>query len=147
MGFAVVAEEVRSLAQRCAQAAKDTASLIEESIDRAHQGKTKVDEVATAIRSLTAEAGRLKTLVDHISQDSEQQALGVSQIEKAIAQMGEVTHTAAANAEQSSAAAQELNAQSAALADVVAKLRGMVGDGGRPPLPQPLDYGYAEVDR
>ncbi len=50
MGFAVVADEVRNLAQRCAQAAKDTASLIEESIAKSNDGKTKVDQVATAIR-------------------------------------------------------------------------------------------------
>src|SRR5438093_4540947 len=52
MGFAVVAEEVRNLAQRCAHAAKDTAGLIEESIAKSNHGKTKVDEVAVSIRSI-----------------------------------------------------------------------------------------------
>src|SRR6202011_3561146 len=53
MGFAVVADEVRNLAQRCAQAAKDTAVLIEESITKSNDGKTKVDQVAMAIRAIT----------------------------------------------------------------------------------------------
>jgi methyl-accepting chemotaxis protein len=53
MGFGVVADEVRNLAQRCAQAAKDTAALIEESITKSNDGKAKVDQVATAIRTIT----------------------------------------------------------------------------------------------
>ena len=53
MGFAVVADEVRNLAQRCAQAAKDTAALIEESVVKSNNGRVKVDEVAAAIRAIT----------------------------------------------------------------------------------------------
>ena len=67
MGFAVVADEVRNLAQRCAQAAKDTAALIEESIVKSNDGKTKVDQVAVAIRAITEESAKVKTLVDEVS--------------------------------------------------------------------------------
>src|SRR4029077_12632547 len=67
MGFAVVADEVRNLAQRCAQAAKDTAALIEESIAKSNDGKAKVDQVADAIRSITESAGKVKTLVDEVN--------------------------------------------------------------------------------
>src|SRR5205085_5826691 len=56
MGFAVVADEVRNLAQRSAQAAKDTACLIEDSIAKSNDGKTKVDQVAAAILEITGEA-------------------------------------------------------------------------------------------
>ena len=80
MGFAVVAEEVRNLAQRCAQAAKDTAGLIEESIANSADGKVKVDQVAGAIRSIADESGKVKTLVDEVNVGSEEQAKGIEQI-------------------------------------------------------------------
>src|SRR4029077_21162338 len=67
MGFAVVADEVRNLAQRCAQAAKDTAGLIEESIANSADGKVKVDQVAVAIRAISDESGKVKTLVDEVN--------------------------------------------------------------------------------
>ena len=76
MGFAVVADEVRNLAQRCAQAAKDTAALIEESIAKSNDGKAKVDQVAAAIRAITEESAKVKTLVDEVSLGSQEQARG-----------------------------------------------------------------------
>lgn len=126
MGFAVVADEVRSLAQRSAQAAKDTATLIEESIAKSNGGKVKVDQVATAIRGITEDSSKIKTLVDEVSLGSEEQSRGLEQIARAITQMEQVTQTTAANAEESAAAAEELNAQSEALRDVVARLNAMV---------------------
>lgn len=129
MGFAVVAEEVRNLAQRCAQAAKDTAVLIEESIQRADGGKTKVDEVAVSIRAITAESSQIKILVDEINLGSVEQSRGIDQISKAISQMEHVTQNNAANAQESAAAAEELNAQAEAMKSIVKTLRAMV-DGG-----------------
>jgi methyl-accepting chemotaxis protein len=129
MGFAVVADEVRSLAQRCAQAAKDTASLIEESIAKSDDGKTKVDQVATAIRAITEESAKIKTLVDEVNLGSQEQARGIEQIGKAIVQMEQVTQKTAANAEESAAAAEELTAQSETLKSVVGRLTTMVGGG------------------
>jgi methyl-accepting chemotaxis protein/methyl-accepting chemotaxis protein-1 (serine sensor receptor) len=131
MGFAVVADEVRNLAQRCAQAAKDTAALIEESIAKSHDGKTKVDQVAMAIRAITEESGKVKTLVDEVNLGSQEQARGIEQIGKAITQMEQVTQQSAANAEQCASAAEELNAQSETLRDIVERLTAMVG-GGEP---------------
>jgi methyl-accepting chemotaxis protein/methyl-accepting chemotaxis protein-1 (serine sensor receptor) len=130
MGFAVVAEEVRNLAQRCSQAARDTASLIEESIEKSNDGKLKVDQVAAAIRSISEESARVKTLVDEVSVGSQEQARGIQQIGQAITQMEQVTQTTAASAEESAAAAEELNAQSEALNSIVARLTAMVGSGG-----------------
>ena len=129
MGFAVVADEVRSLAQRCAQAARDTASLIEESIAKSNDGKVKVDQVAAAIKAITEQAGMVRTLVDEVNLGSQEQARGIEQIGKAITQMEQVTQGTAANAEESAAAAEELNAQSKALKDIVARLKAMVGGG------------------
>ncbi|HUB82833.1 MAG TPA: methyl-accepting chemotaxis protein [Bryobacteraceae bacterium] len=129
MGFAVVADEVRNLAQRSAQAARDTAALIEESIARSQDGKSKVDQVADAIRLIIAEAAKVKSLVDAMSAGSTQQATGTEQIVRAITQMEQVTQQTAANAEQGAAAAEELNAQSVALKEIMSRLGEMVGAG------------------
>lgn len=127
MGFAVVADEVRNLAQRCAQAARDTASLIEESISKSHDGKAKVDQMAISIRAVTEESAKVKTLIDEVNVGSQEQVRGIEQISKAIAQMEQVTQKTAAHAEESASAAEELNAQSEALKDIVGRLAAMVG--------------------
>ena len=126
MGFAVVADEVRNLAQRCAQAAKDTSGLIEESIAKSDGGKSKVDRVAEALRGVTQEATQVRTLVDEVSVGSSEQASGLDQISKAVMQMEQAGQSTAATAEESAAAAEELNAQSATLMDVGQQLRGLV---------------------
>jgi methyl-accepting chemotaxis protein len=126
-GFAVVADEVRNLAQRSAQAAGDTAALIEESIAKSNDGKVKIDRVATAIRAITDEVAKVKTLIDEVNLGGQEQARGIEQISKAMTQMQAVTQTTAANAEESAAAAQELNAQSATLKDIVERLTAMAG--------------------
>jgi methyl-accepting chemotaxis protein len=130
LGFAVVADEVRNLSQRCAQAARDTASLIEESISKSDSGKSKVDRVAEAIRGVTTEAAQVKTLVDEVSLGSQEQARGLDQISKSITQMEQAGQGAAATAEESAAAAEQLAAQSATLTDIGRQLRTLV-DGGQ----------------
>jgi methyl-accepting chemotaxis protein/methyl-accepting chemotaxis protein-1 (serine sensor receptor) len=126
MGFAVVADEVRSLAQRSAQAAKDTATLIEDSIARSHEGKLKVDDVAQAIRAVTEDSEKVRAMVDEVRLGSEEQSKGIGQIGRALSQMEQVTQTNAASAEESAAAAQELNAQSELLKNVIGRLHAMV---------------------
>jgi len=126
MGFAVVADEVRNLAQRCAQAAKDTASLIEDSVAKSREGKIRVGDIAEAIRDVTEESAKVKTLVAQVCTGSEEQTRGIEQVAKAIVQMEQVTQQTAASAEQSAAAAEELNAQSEALNHIVKRLRVMV---------------------
>jgi methyl-accepting chemotaxis protein len=127
MGFAVVADEVRNLAQRCAQAAKDTAALIEESITKSNDGQTKVEHVAVAIQAITEESAKVKTLIDEVSLGSQEQTRGIEQIAKALTQMEQVTQQSAANAEESAAAAEELTAQASTLMEVVHQLSAMVG--------------------
>jgi len=130
MGFAVVADEVRNLAQRSAQAAKDTAALIEESISKSDGGKSKVDRVAEAIRAVSSDTAQVKTLVDQVSGGSEEQARGLEQIGKAITLLEQSGQTTAATAEEGAAAAQELTAQSAMLKDVGRQLRTLVDGSG-----------------
>jgi len=136
MGFAVVADEVRNLAQRCAQAAKDTASLIEESIARSGEGSSRLNEVAESIRSITDNSGRVKTLVEEINLGSQEQARGIEQVARAVSQMEQVTQKTAACAEQGASAGEELSAQSQSLRQAVDKLAEMVG-GARRPAPAP----------
>jgi methyl-accepting chemotaxis protein len=127
MGFAVVADEVRNLAQRSAQAARNTAVLIEESIAKSNDGKLKVDQVAKAIQTITEQSSQVKTLVDEVQLGSEEQSRGIEQIGKAITQMEQVTQKSAASAEESASAAQQLSAQSAALKDIVTRLNTLLG--------------------
>ena len=130
MGFAVVAEEVRNLAQRSAQAARDTASMIEESIARSSEGRVKLDQVSKAIRTITEKAGEVKVLMDGLNVSSGEQAHGVEQIAKAVTQVEQVTQTSAANAEETASAGAELSSQAAALRNLVARLEGLVGHAG-----------------
>ena len=130
MGFAVVADEVRNLAQRSAQAAKDTAALIEESISRSNEGSTKLTQVAEAISSITASANQVKTLVDEVNLGSQEQARGVEQISKAIVQIEQVTQRAAASSEEAASASEELAAQSQAIHVIIQQLQAMVNGSG-----------------
>jgi methyl-accepting chemotaxis protein/methyl-accepting chemotaxis protein-1 (serine sensor receptor) len=129
MGFAVVADEVRNLAQRSAQAAKDTAGLIEESIARSHDGQGKLDLVARGIHDITANVTEIKALVDEVNLGSTDQARGIEQIARAVSQMDQLTQKAAAHAEQSASAGEELSAQAMAMNEIVGKLTSLVGAG------------------
>ena len=134
MGFAVVADEVRNLAQRSAQAAKDTAVLIEEATTNASAGTTKVKALSESIERLGQQTTEIKQIVDEVSTASRQQAQGIDQVTQAIAQMEKVTQTTAATAEESAAASEELNAQAETSLHMVGQLEAMVGrdDSGRP---------------
>ena len=110
MGFAVVAGEVRNLAQRSAQAAKDTAAMIEASISRTQAGGTQMNRVSDAINSITSSVNEVKDLVEQVSSASRQQAQGIEQMATALSQMEKVTQTMAATAEESAAASEELTA-------------------------------------
>ena len=130
MGFAVVADEVRNLAQRCAQAARDTAVLIEESISKSNDGKLKVDHVAKAIQRITEQSAQVKILVDEVHLGSQEQSRGIEQIGKAIVQMEQLTQKAAASAEESASTAEQLKGESSTLKHVVQRLDSIIGSAG-----------------
>jgi len=137
MGFAVVAEEVRNLAQRSAQAAKDTTHLIEESIARAAEGKRKLDEVAASITGVTNAATKVQSLVEEVHGGSQQQARGIEQIARAVSRMEQVTQQLASTAEESAASGMELNAHARKVDDIVSGLRQLFTAAGPAPAPRP----------
>jgi methyl-accepting chemotaxis protein len=126
-GFAVVADEVRALARRSAEAARETSTLIDESIARTLSGRERVDAVAAAIGSLARQAAGVQALVDEVRRGSGEQQQALGGIGAALSQIEKVTLQSAAGAEQGSAAAEQLTAQAAGLEDVSAALEAMVG--------------------
>ena len=130
MGFAVVADEVRNLAQRSAQAAKDTAGLIEESISRSQEGATKVEQVGSAIAVVSENIVKVQGLVEEVRIASQQQTQGIDQVTQAVTQMEKVTQSTAATAEESAAASEELNAQAETSMQVARRLESLVGGTG-----------------
>ncbi len=127
LGFAVVAEEVRSLAQRSAQAAKETAAKIEDSVAKSQQGVRISAEAKESFDAIQKQVLELDTLASEISASCREQDEGISQVNTAISQMDKVTQATAANAEETAAAAEELNAQAVTLHDTVNALKALAG--------------------
>ena len=125
-GFAVVAEEVRNLAQRSAQAAKDTASIIEKNIQLSQTGVSVAEKVGTALVEINEHATKVNSLIDEINAASNEQAQGINQINVAVGQMEEVTQGNAANAEESASASEELSAQAESMREIVGQLNKLV---------------------
>ena len=130
-GFAVVADEVRNLAQRSAQAARDTAGLIEESIVGTNAGKTRLDQVALFVKSIVNSVTKVKGLVDEIGSSSEEQNRGIQEMARAISQIGQVTQAAAASAQENAAVGDELGAQSETLRQVIGHVGALIGGVGQ----------------
>jgi methyl-accepting chemotaxis protein len=121
-GFAVVSDEVRNLAQRAAEAAGNTSSLIEGTIAKINQGAELVrttDEVFTEVANSSNKAVEL---VDKIASASVEQAQGIDQVNSAVTQMDQVTQSTAASAEESASASEELNTQAQGMLDIVSEL-------------------------
>ncbi|MGD0815350.1 MAG: methyl-accepting chemotaxis protein [Verrucomicrobiota bacterium] len=127
MGFAVVADEVRNLAQRSAQAAKETAAKIETAIAKTAQGVEMSEKVAKSLTEIVTNVRKVDELVAEIATASKEQSNGVAQVNIAVTQMDKVTQSNAASAEESASAAQELNAQTHVLRGVVNELMKLVG--------------------
>jgi methyl-accepting chemotaxis protein len=119
LGFAVVAEEVRSLAARSKEAAQKTESLISDSVKHAAQGEATSRSVAGALDEIVSSVDQVTTIVGEISTAAGDQALALEQVNSAIHNMDAVTQRNAASAQESSAAASELNAQAEELAAMV----------------------------
>jgi methyl-accepting chemotaxis protein len=131
-GFAVVAEEVRNLAQRSAEAARNTGALLEESRKQAEHGVGVSAEVAGILAGLSGKVTDVAGLIAEVAAANEEQSKGVAQIGTAVNQVDKVTQATAASAEESAAAGETLFAQAKSLADTVLSLNGLVhGGNGR----------------
>lgn len=111
-GFAVVADEVRNLAMRAAEAAKDTAILIESTVKKVHSGRDLVNNANAIFSKVSESSNKVAELIDEISAASGEQNSGIEQINKAINELEKVTQQNSSSAEESAAAAGELHAQS-----------------------------------
>ena len=126
-GFAVVAEEVRNLAQRSAEAARNTAEMIAGSVKNADNGVQVTDRVSEALKHTVTNSEKVAQLVAEIAAASNEQAQGIEQINTAVAQMDQVTQSNAANSEESASASEELSAQAEEMQRMVMELVTMVG--------------------
>ena len=131
MGFAVVADEVRNLAQRSAQAAKETADKIEGAIGKSAQGVEISNKVAQRLNEIVTKIRQVDELVTEVAGASREQTQGITQINIAVGQMDKVTQSNAASAEESAAASEELNAQAVAMKESVTELLLLVGGNNR----------------
>ncbi len=137
-GFAVVADEVRNLAQRSAQAARDTTTLIEGTVERVRRGSEIAGELDSSFKEIQTGSEQVGRLITEITAATNEQAQGVDQVNTAVAQMDKVTQQNAASAEESASASTELNTQAEQLngmvQDLIALVEGRVrADGAVPP--------------
>jgi len=132
-GFAVVAEEVRNLAQRSAEAAKNTADMISESVRNADEGVKIAVDVSKSFELIATSAGKVNGLIAEIAEASREQSQGIEQVNTAVTQMDKVTQQNAANSEESASASEELSSQAEELQAMVAQFQlSSAGQAARP---------------
>jgi len=129
-GFAVVAEEVRNLAIRSAEAAKNTATLIGETLKHIHEGTDLVGRTMDEFRRMGEDGKKVTLFLQGINTATAEQARGIDEINVGVQQMDKVTQQNAANAEESASASEEMTAQAAGLKDIMNELMAMVGSSG-----------------
>jgi methyl-accepting chemotaxis protein len=125
-GFAVVADEVRNLAMRAAEAAKNTANLIEGTVKKVKEGLEMVDKTEQEFREVAVGVGKSSELVGEITAASQEQAQGIEQINKAVSEMDKVVQQTAANSEETAAASEEMSAQAGQMKHFVGELKTLV---------------------
>jgi len=128
-GFAVVAEEVRNLAQRAAQAARDTSELIAGSVQHAGEGVAVASRTREAFEETAASAEKVAAIVGEVAEAAREQSQAIGQINEAVGQMDRAAQGTAASAEESASASEELNAQAEQLRAVVGALHLLIAGG------------------
>jgi methyl-accepting chemotaxis protein len=126
-GFAVVADEVRNLALRAAEAAKNTSTLIENTIITVRKSNELTRQTQEAFQENVVIAGKVGNLIDEIAAASQEQAQGIGQVSKAVAEMDKVTQQNAATSEESASASEQMNAQAEQMKSYVEELVEVVG--------------------
>ena len=151
MGFAVVADEVRALAQRSAQAAKDTSEKIESAVKRSELGgvasakvvksltevETTAQSIGQVFNGIVTQIKSLDEVIAEIAAASKEQSQGVGEVNMAVSQMDKVTQSNASAAEENAAAAGEMNQQARTLQEIVTELEAVVTGTAAPSLPEP----------
>ena len=153
-GFAVVAEEVRNLAAKSAEAAKDTGGLIENSIAKANLGLSIANETSASLKEIVEGINHSAEIVTQIARSSDEQAGAIMQINTGIDQVAQVVQQNSATAEQSAAASEEMSGQSGTLEHLISQFK--LRDSGLPPsisgaprkkaLAAPRETAYATPD-
>jgi len=130
-GFAVVADEVRNLAMRAADAAKNTAGLIEDTVSKINHGSEIVSKTNDAFSKVAESSSKVGELVGEIAAASKEQSDGISQVNTAVAEMDKVVQQNAANAEESASSSEEMNAQAEQMKGFVNKLVTLISGKGQ----------------
>lgn len=143
-GFAVVAEEVRNLASKSAEAAKDTGSLIEASVEKAELGARIAGETSAALDTIVAGVAESTTIMGNIARSSDEQNHAITEINKGIDEVIQVVQQNSATAEESAAASEEMSGQSAMLKSLVERFKLRDSGFGKPALQ--THYGQSAYD-
>jgi methyl-accepting chemotaxis protein len=145
LGFAVVAEEVRTLARRCSEAARDTGEMIAAAVASSNAGSTKLNDVVSVIHEITESASKVREMVGSVNAASQEQARGITQISEGLNRMEKVTQRTAASANEGSTASRQMASQARALQQIVDELKMMVdGSAGQSDaFGRPLETSFA----
>lgn len=146
-GFAVVAEQIRELAGKSASAAAETAEMIDDSINKVHNGTKLADETSKALSSMMEDVERVVEITESITRASNEQATSVAQIDQAISQVSQVVQNNSATSEECAAAAEELSGQSFSLRQMIDnyKLSGNGSSAGNTGLGSSYSYSRKTV--
>ncbi len=126
-GFTVVADEVRGLAQRCSQSARETAGLVQESMAQSRDGNEKLARVAAAVASITDVAAQVGQLVQQVNAGCQEERIGLDQVNQAISQVDGLNQATAAHAGETAEASRAMAAQAETLSAVVQNLNSLAG--------------------